>query len=77
MSHSHPSGRGRRESGFDIGGTGLTFGGEYLRGELQSLDVVRTDIVQADGHLLGLAVEELHGHSAGQLFFGQRLRRVG
>lgn len=77
VSHSHPSDRARSQSGFDIGGTGPTFGGEYLGGELQSLDVVRPDIVQADGHLLGLAVEELRGHCAGQLFFGQRLRRVG
>lgn len=67
----------RGESGFDIRGTRLTFGAECLRGELQSLDVLRSDIFQADGHLLGLTVEKLNGHRAGQLFFGQRLRRVG
>lgn len=67
----------RGKSGFDIRGTGLTFGAECLRGELQSLDVLRSNIFQADGHLLGLTVEKLNGHRAGQLFFGQRLRRVG
>ncbi len=55
----------------------LTFGVDNLRGELQSLDVLRSNVVQGDGQLLGLSVEKLDGHSAGQFLFGHRLRRVG
>lgn len=67
----------RNNSCFDIRGTELTFGGEDLRGELQSLNVLRTDVVQTDGQVLRLSVEKLNGHCAGQLFFGHWLGCVG
>lgn len=55
----------------------LTFGADGLGGELQSLDVLRSNVLQGDGQLLGLSVEQLDGHGAGQLLFGHWLRRVG
>ncbi len=55
----------------------LTFGADNLRGELQTLDVLRSNVLQSDGQLLGLSIEKLDRHSAGQFLFGHRLRRVG
>lgn len=71
------SDRRRNNRCFDIRRTELTFGGEYLRGELQSLNVLRSDVLQTDGQGLRLSVEKLNGHCAGQLFFGHRLGCVG
>lgn len=55
----------------------LTFGAEDLRGELQGLDVLGSNVLQGEGQLLGLAVKKLDGDAAGQFLFGRRLRRVG
>lgn len=71
------SNKRRNNSCFDIRGTELTFGGEYLRGELQSLNVLRSDVLQTDCQVLRLSVEKLNGHCAGQLFFGHWLGCVG
>lgn len=64
-------------SRFDLGGRQLTFGGEDLGGELQSLDVLRPNVLQADGQALRLSVEELDGHCAGQLLLGHWWGGVG
>lgn len=67
----------RNNSCFDIRGTELTFGGEHLRGELQRLNFLRSNVFQTDGQVLRLSVEKLNGHCAGQLFFGHWLGCVG
>ena len=36
-----------------------TFGVDHLGGELQALDVLSADVLQGDGQLLGLSVEQL------------------
>lgn len=55
----------------------LTFGADNLRGELQSLDLLRPNVLQGDGQRLSLSIEQLDGHCAGQFLFGHGLRRVG
>lgn len=55
----------------------LTFGADNLRSELQSLNVLRSNVLQGDDQLLGLSIEKLNGHCAGQFLFGHRLRCVG
>lgn len=47
----------------------LTFGADNFRSELQSLNVLRSNILQGDDQLLGLSVEKLDGHCAGQFLF--------
>lgn len=54
----------------------LTFGADNLGRELKSLDVLGPDVLQGDGQLLGLSIEKLHRHTAGEFFFGHGLRRV-
>lgn len=54
-----------------------TFSADNLRGQFQGFDVLRPDVLQSYGQLLGLAIEELNRHGAGQLLFGHWLRRVG
>lgn len=56
---------------------GLTFGADDFRGELQSFNILRSYVLQGDGQLLGLAIEKLNGHHAGQFLLGHGLRCVG
>lgn len=56
---------------------GLTFGADNFRSELQSFDLLCSYVLQGDGQLLGLAIEKLNGHHAGQFLLGQWLRCVG
>lgn len=56
---------------------GLTFGADNFRSELQSFNFLCSYVLQGDGQLLGLAIEQLNGHHAGQFLLGHGLRRVG
>lgn len=56
---------------------GLTFGADNFRSELQSFNFLCSYVLQGDGQLLGLAIEKLNGHHAGQFLLGHGLRRVG
>lgn len=67
----------RNKRCFDIRKTKLTFGAEYLRSELQSLNVLWSDVLQTNHQVLRLSVEQLNGHCAGQLFFGHWRGCVG
>lgn len=67
---------GQNEAGKEEQGA-PTFSADNFGGKLQGFDVLRTDVLQSYGQLLGLAIEKLNRHGAGQLLFGHRLRRVG
>lgn len=54
----------------------LTFRADGLRGKFQGLDVLGPNVFQGDGQLLGLPIEKLDRHGAGQFFFGHWLRCV-